>query len=496
MNELYLGGSPYAHQAAAVSETWKRPFWGLFCEMGTGKSYIAIMTMINLWLSGQADTFLYVAKKGELSNFQVYELEKWWPKTIPRMQYIYEGYTKADHLKKIKAILKGGVPFPRIMSINIESLRSERPYMLAENFVRSSRKTMVILDECTTIKDPKSSQTKAMMQLRKYCKYARIMTGTVMPHSPVDVWSQTEFLDKGVLGYRSKTAFKADFHEQELVFMGQRRYMQTLGPKNIPLLREKLRSVATVLMKKDCLDLPEKVYSRKLVKLTPEQVRYYTEFVNYSVAQLPEGDYVEAVNALAVQNKLHQIICGQLRDNEGRYHAIDTHRPAATYDLVDEALSSGTEKKVIVWSHYVAATSRLVDFLLERRLGVIHMPGGLTIEDRAARIESFKTDPNKQVWVANPASSGFGLTLTESHTVIYYSNSDNYEHRLQSEDRTHRIGQNNPCLYIDLHTPGTVEDAILKRTMGKAETRLAVMSKEEFVASIQLKEDFELLEDF
>ena len=123
------------------------------------------------------------------------------------------------------------------------------------------------------------------------------------------------------------------------------------------------------------------------------------------------------------------------------------------------------------------------------------MPGGMTIEDRAARIHAFKTDPAMQVFVANPASSGFGLTLTESHTMIYYSMSDNFEHRLQSEDRIHRIGQTKPCTYIDMHTPGTVEDDIIARAQGKAQTRMAVMSKDDFLASIMLKEESLLLED-
>ena len=63
MTELYLGGEPFDHQRRIITESWNRPYWGLFLEMGLGKSYITIMTMINLWLAGKADTFLSVAKK-------------------------------------------------------------------------------------------------------------------------------------------------------------------------------------------------------------------------------------------------------------------------------------------------------------------------------------------------------------------------------------------------------------------------------------------------
>lgn len=485
MSEIYLGGKPYAHQERIVRETWDKPYWGLFCEMGVGKSYMLIMTMVNLYLAGKVDTFLYVAKKGEYANFQVYELERWWPKHIKRLQYIYTGYSSTQQVKNIKAVLPSRVE-PRIMSMNIEAIRSERPYALAEKFVRSSSKTMIIVDESTTMKDPKSTQTKALLQLRKYCRYARISTGTVAANSPVDVWSQVRFLDNNVLGYRSITAFKSEYLVQEDTFAGNRRYKSTVGFKNLRELNNRLKRTADIVLKKDCLDLPEKVYKRHLVKLTLEQIRLYKEFVDFSVTQLGGGDYVEAVNALAVNIKLHQIVCGQLRDTEGVYHDIDNNRFEECYNIIDGLMEAG-ERKIIVWSHFVRSTARLREYLSARKLGVVHMVAGLSTDERSQNIHEFKTNPNMHIYLANQQSSGFGSTLTESCSAIYFSNSDNYELRLQSEDRIHRIGQEQKCLYVDMHTPGTVEDNILNRANRKGDMRQGLMSRDDFIDSISFK---------
>jgi SNF2 family DNA or RNA helicase len=146
------------------------------------------------------------------------------------------------------------------------------------------------------------------------------------------------------------------------------------------------------------------------------------------------------------------------------------------------------QKKVVVWSHFREATASLYLELDRRGLGISWMIAGMTSEERSARMASFKTDPKVQVFLGNPQSSGFGITLTEASTMLYYSNSDNYEHRLQSEDRIHRIGQHNTCLYYDFHTPGTVEDAILARTKSKGEVRDQLMPKDEFYRLIALRD--------
>ena len=484
-SQLVFGTEPYEYQRDIVEQTWQDRQWGLFMEMGTGKSKILIDTFCNLYLAGRVDTILYVAKKGELSNFQTYELSKHKPEHIKCYAHIYRGYVRKDDLTRIKHMLTP-TPALRVLSINIESLRNMKgkPYLIALKYLRSSPKTMLVVDESTTLKDRRSSQHKAIKALRTVARYIRIMTGTVIPHNPVDVFCQAQILSgkRQAMGYGGVTAFKSEFIEYERVYMGNRSYLSPTGSKNLDRLQRKIRRIGTVMMKEDCLDLPDKVYTRHAVPLTEEQEKLYNELVDFHLAQIG-GETIECLNALSVLLRLHQVVCGQLKTETG-YHRIPNARYAATKEVVDSVLEN--EDKIVLWSHFREATAGLVEYLGQDH-NLVHLEGGLSIDERAERIDRFKTDQDCRIFVGNPQSSGFGLTLTEAHTSLYYSNSDNYEHRLQSEDRIHRIGQSKKCLYIDFHTPGTVEDAVLDRNRMKGLQRQRVMGRNEFAQLIQLR---------
>jgi SNF2 family DNA or RNA helicase len=344
---------------------------------------------------------------------------------------------------------------------------------------------MIIVDESTILKDHRSSQHKALVTLRDYAEYARIMTGTLITRTPVDIFNQARFLNRMAMGVKTLTAFRAMYEEQETVFLGNRRFQKTVGVKNVDKFRRQIRTFASVVRKADCLDLPEKIYAKKMVPLTLEQAKLYQEFVDYSIAEI-DGEFVEAVNALSVMSKLHQIVCGQVRLPDGTYRHVQNHRASYLADFTEEVLEN--QSKIVIWSHFRLSTQKLHEELESRGLGVVWLQAGITSEERSQLIAEFKTDKSAQVFLGNPASSGFGITLTEASTMCYYSNSDNFEHRLQSEDRIHRIGQTQVCNYYDFHTPGTVEDAILARTKTKGEVRDSLMPRDEFLRLIALRQ--------
>lgn len=482
--DLVFSGTPYEHQRRVVTQRWRERYWGFLFEPGTGKSYTVIMNFVNLYLAGEIDTVLYVAKKGEYANFDTYQITEHMPQNVLYKSWVYTGYSASRHVAVIKEAL---APRPelRIFSMNAEAIRQGKGFEIAKAYVRSSRKVMIIADESTFIKDHRSSQYKAMMLLRPYAKYARIMTGTLITRTPVDIFNQSRFLDKHAMGFSGLTAFRTEFEAKETQFFGQRRFDKLVGIQNTEELRRRIRTFADVIRKEDCLDLPEKVYKRHVVPLTPEQVHYYQQFQDFAIAEI-DGEYVEAINALSVMSKLHQIVCGQVRMPDGSYKRIATHRPKYISDLLGEILES--EQKVVLWSHFRESTVALREHLVQLGYGVIHMASGLKTEDRMALLDMFKTESQWQVFLANPASSGFGITLTEARSTIYASNSDNFEHRLQSEDRTHRIGQKLSCLYYDMHSPGTVEDKVLARNEAKGEMRDSVMPRDEFIALISLRD--------
>ena len=102
--------------------------------------------------------------------------------------------------------------------------------------------------------------------------------------------------------------------------------------------------------------------------------------------------------------------------------------------------------------------------MLEETYGkesVVSIYGAISVDARKEAVERFQTDDRCKFLVGNPSVGGYGLTLTASRNVIYFSNSYNLEHRDQSEDRAHRIGQTAKVTYIDLLVPDTIDQLVL-----------------------------------
>ena len=94
-------------------------------------------------------------------------------------------------------------------------------------------------------------------------------------------------------------------------------------------------------------------------------------------------------------------------------------------------------------------------------------------------MENFQQkDHPLRFFVGQPKTGGYGITLTAANTVVYYSNSYDLEIRLQSEDRAHRIGQDNKVTYIDLVSPGTIDEKILEALRSKIDIAGKVLGEE------------------
>jgi SNF2 family DNA or RNA helicase len=170
-----------------------------------------------------------------------------------------------------------------------------------------------------------------------------------------------------------------------------------------------------------------------------------------------EGHELEVVNVLAMIVKLHQIVCGQLKVGDDEYISIENERLDTLVELLEDF-----NGKAIIWATYRQTIVDVIKLLQEKfgRESTVGYWGGVKDKERAENVEAFKHGKARFI-VANPAM-GFGNTWTEATLVIYYSNSYNLEHRLQSEDRAHRIGQTRSVTYVDFITPGTVDERIVE----------------------------------
>lgn len=444
---------PYDHQLEVFNRSCDLEYFALFMEQGTGKTKVIIDTANKLYSEGKISAVIMFAKKGVYGNWYYEEIPK--HSSIPYRAYLWRGFYYASEREQFASVTgRGHLAW---FLCNVEALTSPKCQKLLSKFFETHKAFMLVGDETTTIKNKKSKRAKAALALAPKANYRRIMSGLPNPQSPIDLFSQCEFLKRGILGHSSLSSFKSRYTILKRVHFGSRSFFTVNGYRDLDELSSRIKRFAAIVKKEDCLDLPPKMYKTMSIELTDEQRHAYDELRTKAVTYIQDHE-ITAINALSLITRLLQISCGQIKLGEGSYASIPNNRVSALEDLVDEAPG-----KVVVWTHFVRTAQDIMGTLKDR---AVLLPGGLAPEKRQERLNLFKSG-GPQVLVANPASSGHGITLVEASTVIYYSNSYNLEHRMQSEDRTHRIGQTKSCLYIDLIAPETIEPLVVQALKDK-----------------------------
>ena len=229
-------------------------------------------------------------------------------------------------------------------------------------------------------------------------------------------------------------------------------------------------------MKKDCLDLPPKVYVKREVELTDEQKEAYGEMKTSAIAQL-KGQSTTALNVLTQLIRLHQITCGHMKLDTGSTMNLTSNRLDELMHILGE-----TTGKVIIWANYIHDIERIEASIALSDFGkdsCCTYYGATPSDERQECIRRFQ-DPDSKVrfFIGNTQTGGYGITLTAASTVIYYSNNYDLEKRIQSEDRAHRIGQKNSVLYIDLVAKGTVDEKIIQSLRNKVNIAKEISGEE------------------
>jgi len=362
----------------------------------------------------------------------------------------------------------------RILVMNIEAFSTEKGVNFAKTFLRVTDAYMAI-DESTTIKTPNAKRTKSVIKVGKEARYRRIATGSPVTKSPLDLYSQCEFLSPTCLNYFSYFAFQARYAILVERKLPTHTFKQIVGYRHLDELQKKLNSFSFRVTKDECLDLPDKVFTRREIELTDEQRKAYDQ-MKLMALTLIDGNLMSTNNALTQIMRLHQIVCGHVKYDDGRQEDIPSNRVKELLSTVEECTG-----KIIIWANYRRDIENIKKALAEAHgmTTVATYYGDTEAEERQEIVNKFQ-DPNSELrfFVGNPRTGGYGLTLTAAHTVIYYSNNFDLEVRLQSEDRAHRIGQTNKVTYIDFISPGTVDEHIVKALRNKINIASQVLGED------------------
>ena len=464
---------PYAHQLTALEKSWDKTEYGYFMEMGTGKSKVLVDNMAMLYDKGKINGAVIVAPKGVYRNWYSQEIPNHLSSHIQPKMVLWTALTSKKKDKEYQTLFETGHDL-HILIINVEALSTKKGLDFAAKFMRC-HKTMLAIDESTTIKNPSAKRTKSILALGKEATYRRILTGSPVTKSPLDLYTQCGFLNSYLLGYDSFYAFRNRYANMVDRNFGGRRVQLIGSYKRLDELADKLKAFSYRVLKDDCLDLPDKVYIRREVDLTDEQSKAYATMKSAALASL-KGKMATAPHVLTQMMRLHQITCGHLRNDDGTITEIKNNRLKELINLLDEV-----EGKVIIWANYVYDIENLVKVISDEfgADSIVQYYGAIPAEQRQQNIEKFQ-DPNSKVkfFIGNPQTGGYGITLTCANTVVYYSNGYDLEKRLQSEDRAHRIGQTKSVTYVDFIAPKTVDEKIVKALRSKMNIANTIMDED------------------
>lgn len=484
---------PYDHQGTALLKSADAECFALFMDMGTGKTKVIIDTAAFLYSKDLIDAVVVVAPNGVHQNWVLNELPVHMPDFVDYKAHYYQAASSstAKQRKAWDAVFKH--PGLRVFCFNIESASNKKGQQELRTCIQHGR-VMFVVDESQRIKTPGAKRTQFLVNLARHAAYRRILSGSPITQSPLDLYAQCKFLDPMITGYTTYSAFRSHFatieqrKSKHKTKSGRDIYYDHIANfKNMDELERRVSEHCFRVLKIDCLDLPNKIYERVYVDLTSEQKRIYKDLLDKSVAALTEECAVDiphellgapneqimlffatskvtAKNAMTKILRLQQVICGSLPDDNGNVTILANNRLKVLGELVEDI-----HGKVIIWARFRYDLKMIADMLQEQYgencLSQFH--GGVNKNDRMDNVRRFQHDDECRFFLSQQHSGGTGLTLTAASDVVYYSNDFSAEARWQSEDRAHRIGQHKNVTYHDMIALDTVDEKILEALQDK-----------------------------
>jgi len=433
-------------------------------------------------MEGKIAGAIIIAPKGVYDNWVEGEIPTHLPDEIKRTVLRWAPSKSKKYYRDLEEISNVLNTELKILVINTEAFSSRKgakaAYDFLESIKNSGQNLITIVDESTSIKNRKAIRTKNIIALgdNKYSAYRRILTGSPITKSPMDLFSQCNFLDEKALGFNSYYAFQNRYAIIQQRTMGHHSFQEITGYRRLDELNERLDNISNRILKEDCLDLPEKMYVTRTVALSDEQERLYIQMKKLALAQFDNGELATTASVLTQLMRLQQICCGFLKTDEGEIQEIRNNRLEELMNVLSE-----TNSKVIIWATFTHDILRIVDEIKkvygDDSVAAYH--GETLQDDRQAIVKTFQDKESPlRFFVGQPRTGGYGITLHAANTVVYYSNSFDLEIRLQSEDRAHRIGQTSNVTYVDLISSKTIDEKIIKALRKKSDLAGKVLGED------------------
>ncbi len=425
---------PHDYQKYAISKIIELLSIGLFMDMGMGKT---VCTLTALW-ELRYDYFeiskvLVIAPLRVADNTWSDEVNKW-------------GHLKGLRLSKVL-----GAEQQRLKALgtpaDIYLINRENVSWLVSQYKTHWPFDMVVVDELSSFKSPKSNRFKELRKVLPYIKRIVGLTGTPAPNSLMDLWPQLYLLDRGERLGRTLTAYRERYFEpdkknQHIV------YSYKLKPMAEQQIHDQISDICISLSAKDYLKLPERIDNMVKVKLDETAMQKYKELEREKLLELTDKE-ITAATAAVVVGKLLQLANGGIYDEEGRAHYFHSCK----LDALKEILEDTNGKPVLVFYNYRHDYEALISCF--RKLKPRKLDDTKDMEDW--------NNGKVQMLLAHPASVGHGLNLQAGgNIIIWYGLTWSLELYQQANARLHRQGQTNTVIIHHLVAEGTVDEHVME----------------------------------
>lgn len=444
---LPVSVQPYEHQIKAFEFCRTLDNSALLMEQGTGKTLVAI-ALLGHWAKTEGlQRALIVAPKSVMPEWQR-QLEEL--ADFPHRLILLTGSLEERKEQLLKS--SSGEEALQVAVVNYEAT-----WRMIEE-LKSWGPQIVIADESQKIKNIKAQQTKAVITLGKIAKHRLILTGTPVTQSPLDFFAQYRFLDPRIFG-TSFTTFRSRY-----AIMGGYGGYQVISYRNLEELAAKAHSIAFRVTKEECLDLPETINQFVYADLEAETKKLYQTLRKEAIIKFSETEQVTAPIVLTELLRLQQITGGFISTGENSYKQVSQAKLQVAKELLEEIKE--TNKKVVIFARFIPEVEALAKIAQDLGMSTFALTGQASMEARQQALKDFQLG-DLQVFVAQIATGGVGITLTAADTAIFYSTDFSLANYEQAKARLHRIGQKNSVVYIHIMAKDTIDEEVMKRLAAK-----------------------------
>ena len=495
---------PWPHQAAFFERTRDMEYAAIFMEQRTGKSRIVVDTAAYQFAARRIDGLLILAPNGVSGNWINESIPQFMPRGIKHKMVLWRSgkmESKASVSALAELLAFDGLA---VLSINYDALRLAATKAYLGKFLRK-RKLLIIADESDDLGTPSAARTRVAIAAGKWGKFRRLLTGTPASETPFSLYSQTNFLKPGLLGFTSFLSFKHHYAKYE----EEKGYNHNTGTEydqicrdeegrpvyqNLDELAEKLSAFSVRITRAECgASLP--TYVPRYFDLGPKQRSAYDTLREQFRIELAQEGAVTAAMVLQRYTRLQQITSGYVpldrppetcpacagTDDlcpvcEGLGVALPAPKLATFHNSRLDALCRelrGTAGQTVIWTQFTHDADHIIPMLAAMGRKAAAYNGSTTPEERlsakAALAEGRISD-----LVAHPRAGGRGLDFSSARTAIFYSHTMSARLRLQAADRIANLNRKDPTTIVDLIANDTIDELIMDMHAGKATMQTAI----------------------